>query len=166
LLDGGTINGTGTDTMQIAGITVLDAGSYDVIVNGTCEPDTSTAATLTLNIQPNIITQPDPVVECEGGLVTFTVDAGTTTNPTYEWQVDSLLGPGFQAVSGGPYSGENTAVLTINPIDSDMNGFLFRVLVGGDCNPSVLSSEVGLTVLEQPEIIDHPTDSSDRQYHM
>ncbi len=146
--------------MTISGINVLDAGSYDVIVTGACEPDTSTAATLTLNIQPNIIDQPDPVIECEGGLITFTVDAGTTTNPTYEWQVDSLLGGGFQAAIGGPYSGENTPTLTISPIDSDMNGFQFRVLVGGECLPSVLSAEVGLTVLEIPEITEHPSDST------
>ncbi len=159
LLDGGAISGTGTDTMTIAGITVLDAASYDVIVTGSCLPDTSTAATLTLNIQPNITDQPDPVIECEGGLVTFIVDAGTTTNPTYEWQVDSLLS-GFETISGVPYSGENTATLTINPIDSDMNGFRFRVLVGGTCSPSVYSAEVGLTVLEIPEITEHPQDST------
>jgi len=48
----GTVNigGATSSTYSITGVTTADAGSYDVIVTGTCGPVTSAAATLTVNI--------------------------------------------------------------------------------------------------------------------
>ncbi len=161
LLDGGSLSGSLTDTLTISGITTLDAGTYDVIVSGTCEPDTSATATLALNTPPQISTQPVAATVCEDGATSFSVDAGATTSPTYQWEVDDHLGGGFAAITpGAPYSGENSASLAINPAVSAMNGFTYRVLVGGTCSPGIYSSEVDLTVNEKPEITVQPTDST------
>src|SRR5205823_9701056 len=51
-----------------------DAGSYDVVVSGTCTPAaTSTAATLTVNSAPTISNNPTSTTFNAGGSATFTV---------------------------------------------------------------------------------------------
>jgi hypothetical protein len=57
-----------------------DAGTYTVVVSGTCTPGvTSTASVLNINELPEIITGPASQTVCAGQSVTFTVNAGVTT---------------------------------------------------------------------------------------
>ncbi len=62
-----------------------------------------------------------------GGNTTFTVNAGVTTTPTYQWQVSTNGGVSYTTVSnGGIYSGATTATLTLTAAPLANNGFLYR----------------------------------------
>jgi gliding motility-associated-like protein len=149
-------SGTTNDTLFITGATsALHNYQYRAIVSGTCTPDaTSNPGILTVHIRPVISLQPDSSVICENDNTTFTVDAGLTTSPTYQWQVDQ--GSGFNNVGGSVYSGANTATLTLTNVPSYMTGYRYQVIVGGACSPTVTSDIVSLTVYEKPEIMIQP----------
>ncbi len=129
------------------------------MISGTCTPDaTSNDASLTVYEKPEIIAQPTDETICEDGGTSFTVDAGVTTNPIYQWQVDQNSGT-FVNVSGGFYSGQNSATLNITGALSYMNGYKYRVIIGGYCAPADTSLEVTLTILEKPEVIQQPANA-------
>ncbi len=63
-------------------------------------------------------------------------------------------------VTGVQYSGQGTNTLNIlNPI-SAMNGYGYRVILSGACDPLLTSDSVSLTVLENPEIILQPASAA------
>ncbi|MBK8881830.1 MAG: hypothetical protein IPN67_05430 [Bacteroidales bacterium] len=80
----GAVNivGATASTYTIAAPVTGDAGSYDVVVSGTCAPAvTSAAVTLTVNTAPAITTQPTNQTTCAGTSVSFSVTAtGTGLN--------------------------------------------------------------------------------------
>lgn len=85
---GVNITGAITSTLIINiinGVTAGDAGSYDVVVTGTCGAVTSNAATLTVNAATGISTQPVSQTTCAGSNITFTVTA-TGSAITYQWR--------------------------------------------------------------------------------
>src|SRR5439155_1462649 len=84
---GGTnISGATASSYTIASAVSGDAGSYDVVVSGTCSAAaTSTAATLTVNTPPAITTQPVSQTACTGTSVSFSVVA-TRTRLSYQWR--------------------------------------------------------------------------------
>ncbi len=102
-----TVTATGTgltyqwqkNTVNIAGatnasytinnITAADAGSYRVVITGTCGNLTSGTATLTVNTAPAITGQPASLVLCTGTSAAFTVTA-TGTGLTYQWRKNSV----------------------------------------------------------------------------
>ena len=64
---------------------------------------------------------------CSGSSITL---SSNITGGTYQWQVDN--GSGFTNISdGGPYSGTNTASLTINNAPQSLYGHQFRAVVNG-----------------------------------
>ena len=80
------IGGATSATYTIAAPVIGDAGSYDVVVSGTCAPAvTSAAATLTVNSAPAITAQPANQTTCAGTSVSFSVTA-TGTGLTYQWR--------------------------------------------------------------------------------
>ncbi len=161
LFDGGDISGSATDTLTISNIEASDAGNYDVVITGYCAGATSNVAALVVNVDPEITTQPVSATVCEGDPASFTVNAGATTAPTYQWEVSTDGGSTWNNASGAPYAGENTNTLTVDPTTSLMNGDQFRVIVGGTCSPSVTSNEVSLTIQEEPEITVQPTSQAE-----
>ena len=85
--DGVNIGGATSSLYTIASTSPTDAGSYDVVVSGTCSPAvTSSASVLTINEKPEILTGPVSQSICVGSGVTFTVSAGVTTGVTYQWR--------------------------------------------------------------------------------
>ncbi|KAF2514954.1 T9SS type A sorting domain-containing protein [Flavobacterium foetidum] len=88
-----------------------------------------------------ITTNPASRVVCSGSTTSFTVVATGATN--YQWQVNT--GSGFVDVANvAPYSGANTATLTITGATSAMNSYQYRCVVGG--SGSVTSTAATLTV--------------------
>ncbi|MDZ7608271.1 MAG: hypothetical protein U5K79_22425 [Cyclobacteriaceae bacterium] len=83
----GATNATYTVAATVAG----DAGSYDVVVSGSCAGTaTSTVAALTINALPNISGQPVAAqTVCEGSAASFTVTA-TGTGLTYQWKKNGV----------------------------------------------------------------------------
>ncbi|MTI20619.1 PKD domain-containing protein, partial [Fulvivirga sp. RKSG066] len=156
LADGGIYSGTNTATLTLDGITSAENGNqYRVVVSNTavvCSASvTSASATLTVDEKPEIIDDPDPVTICEGDNTSFTINAGVTTNPTYQWQVSANGGSTYSNLSDdATYSGVSTAVLNIINAPATLNGNLYRARVNGKCTPSVFSQNALLDVRVVP----------------
>ncbi|WP_366183063.1 gliding motility-associated C-terminal domain-containing protein [Flavobacterium ovatum] len=153
LSNGGVISGATTASLTLTNPTASDAGSYDVVVSGTCTPAvTSTAVTVTVNALPAITAQPTaPTATCSGsGSQTMTVTA-TGTGLSYQWRKG-----GMALSNGGVISGATTASLTLtNPTASDAGSY--DVIVSGTCTPAVTSTAVTVTVNALPAITAQPT---------
>ena len=140
---GVNIGGATSSSYTINGVVSADAGSYDVVVTGTCGPLTSTAATLTLNTAPAIGTQPQSQSVCLGSNVTFSVTA-TGTGLTYQWR------------KGGVNIGGATASsFAINGVVAGDAGN-YDVIVSGTCTPAVTSAAAVLTINQAPAITTQP----------
>jgi len=80
-----------------------------------------------------------------------------STNPVYQWQVNS--GSGFTDVTdGGTYFGSTSPTLQIFSTDRSMNGYIYHVKVSG-CGTDVYSADATLTINNAPELTMHPSDS-------
>jgi thiamine pyrophosphokinase len=165
LADGGIYSGTSTTTLTLTGISSgLNGNTYDVVVTNTavvCAASaTSAAATLTVDETPEITVQPVASVICENpGNTTFTVTAGVTTAPTYQWQESTNGGSSYSNLAnGGIYSNVTTATLTLTAATLGENGNRYRVIVSGTCSPSVTSDAGILTVEEEANVTVNPLD--------
>jgi hypothetical protein len=148
-----TITGTaGTFTASPAGLSInaatgaitlasSAAGTYTVtntVVVAGCA-DSVTTATVTVNDAVVITAQPISVSKLPLEDATFAV-AATGTGLAYQWQVND--GTGYVDISGA-----TTNSLTLTGVTTEMNGYLYQVIVSGAvaCN-SVTSSAALLTV--------------------
>src|SRR5204863_356008 len=97
------IGGATASTLTLNNVAAANAGSYTVLVKGTCDAVgvLSAAAILTINEQPEITVQPSNSTICENGNTTFTVNAGVTTVPTYQWQVSTNGGVSYSNLANG-----------------------------------------------------------------
>jgi subtilisin-like proprotein convertase family protein len=75
----------------------------------------------------------------------FSVSIAAGSGPvTYQWQL-SFDGTTWYNIGGAaPYSGSNTATLTINPVTASLNGYLYRVLMNGGSGCSGATSNAAL----------------------
>ena len=148
VVDGSIISGQGTNTLTLTNPLLAEAGSWDVIVGGTCTPSvTSSAVTVTVNTAPNITIQPvTPTSTCDGtGVQSMSVTA-TGAGLTYSWRKG-----GIALVNGGVVSGQGTATLTLTgPALADAGSY--DIVISGTCTPSATSSAVTVTVKTIPTI--------------
>ncbi len=106
-------------------------------------------------VAPEITAQPAPVVVSEEGTAIFTVTATGDPQPAIQWQVSVDGGDSFaDLVDGTPYSGVETASLTVAPATLDMNGYQYRAVATNTAG-SVESDAATLTV---EEIVDPEPD--------
>ncbi|HOT16726.1 MAG TPA: hypothetical protein PLB07_03640, partial [Bacteroidales bacterium] len=142
-------------TLSVTAVTAMNGYRYQAEISGDCPvPVLSDIVTLTVNEKPEIVTQPTDVTLCSGEDAIFTVDAGVTTSPVYQWYVDS--GSGWTPATGARYQGANTSTLTVVSALEMMSGYQYMVRVSGICTPYVESMPVTLTVTRQAEITQHP----------
>jgi hypothetical protein len=121
-----------------------DAGTYDVVVSGTCTPAvTSAAATLTVNTAPRITTEPASISTCQGESTQLSVIA-TGSGLTYQWRR-----------SGTNISGATVATYTIPQTQLGDTG-IYDVIVSGTCTPPDTSISATLTVMPVPTITLQP----------
>jgi hypothetical protein len=154
-------SGATTSTLTITGATAeLGGYAYRVVATGGCTPfATSNSVTLTIDSVPSITGQPSASSVCQGANTTFTATASNATG--YQWQVDEGQGAGFVNISNGaPYSGVNNATLTITGAIVAMNGYSYRAVVTGTCNPPATSNSASLTVNSAPAITSNPSSVS------
>lgn len=142
---GSLVSGATTNSVTLIGVVSADAGTYTVVVSGTCTPSvTSANAVLVIASAPVISTQPTNRTVCEGLPTTFTVAATGSPAPTiYQWQV-STNGGGLwtNLTTGGSY----TTSFTIPAVTVVMSGNLYRVIVTNSCGQSTTSGNATLTV--------------------
>jgi hypothetical protein len=96
---------------------------------------------------------------CQDATTSFTVSA-TGSGLTYQWQVDPATGTfaNVPSAGGDPYSGEQTATLSINTTGTgtSLNNYKFKCIVTGSCAPSATSTSITLTVKAKPAITVQP----------
>jgi gliding motility-associated-like protein len=112
--------------------TTTAAGSYFVIISNSCGQVVSSVASVSLNTNTAILTQPAAVTVCPGSSASFSVTA-IGTNLTYQWF------NGTTAITGATSSN-----YTINNVQVS-NAGNYSVVVSGTCG-TVTSSTVALTV--------------------
>ena len=145
---GVNISGATSSSYTITGITVGDAGNYDVVVTTPCSTSaTSNIATLTVNSPPAITVQPSNQTVCPGNNVTFSVTA-TGSGLTYQWRK-----------GGVNISGATSSSFTINGVAAGDAGN-YDVVVSGACSPPVTSNAATLVVNTLPSITAQPTNQT------
>ncbi|MGN6566639.1 MAG: T9SS type A sorting domain-containing protein [Flavipsychrobacter sp.] len=153
-----SITGAVSSTLNVASVTTAMNGyQYRVIVSGTCAPSvTSTVATLNVNTAPVITSNPANTTACVGSTATFSVGA-TGAGLTYQWQIYNFsIGSFVNMTNTAPYSGVNTATLTISPVSTAVNFTYYRCVVTGTCTPSATSNYAMLSVSTPPSIVTQP----------
>jgi hypothetical protein len=83
---------------------------------------------------------------CVGGSLTVSVTA-TGTSPTCKWQrlLNGTYSDVTSAMDGGAYTNFNTATMTVNAVNTNINGRQFRCIVSNGCG-TVESGLVTVTV--------------------
>ncbi len=143
--DGTDIPGATSASFTITSAVAADAGSYTVVVSGTCAPSvTSNAAVLTVDQAPVIGTQPSSQTVCSGSNVTFTVSA-TGVGLTYQWYRNGTI-----AITGA-----TSDTYTITGVTAGSAG-QYHVVVNSSCGTTVTSSVATLTVNTPPAITVQP----------
>ena len=140
----------GTTRMRVRG---GDDNPTSPTAGQSCGPTASTfgeAEDYNVNIQPciPIVITGSPSsssVTC-GGNASFTV-TNTGSAPIYSWEYrTSAVGVWLTVPNAAPYSGVNTATLTITNATQPYNGYQFRALVSGACAAVDFSAAATLTV--------------------
>jgi hypothetical protein len=91
---------------------------------------------------------------CAGNGTSVTVAAEYATR--YEWQVKIGSADFVTVQDGGVYNGATTATLALSNATASMNGYRFRCVVGGECEPEATSGTATLTVNTPPIISQQP----------
>lgn len=146
IADGGNISGSSSATLNLAGVTTNDAGSYSVIVSNTLGTAT-TSASLAVHFPPVILTSPVSTTVVAGESTTFTATAEGTAPLTWQWRKN-----------GTNISGANSASLSLVNISMNDAG-IYSVTVANAVG-SALGSSATLTVLTPPKFLAQPTNAA------
>lgn len=88
--NGSNIPGASNSSYTIPAVDLADLGNYDCIVSNTCGSTTSNAATLSVNVGPNVTSQPSSASVIVGQAVSFSVAADGTAPLDYQWRRESV----------------------------------------------------------------------------
>ena len=131
-------------TLLLTSVQSTNAGTYDALVSNTAGTNRSSAATLTVNVPPNITSDPATQNVNAGSTVIFGVTATGTAPLLYHWQFNGLnLG------------GSVTSTLTLRNVQPTNAGD-YSVIVGNAAN-TITSRVATLTINVRPTITASPT---------
>lgn len=105
----------------------------------------STTACTTAAIQTN----PSNRSICQGANTTFGIST-TGGVSAYQWQVSTNGGGSWANATGGVYSNDNTATLTLTGATAGMSGYQYRCNATGACAGNPVSNTASLTVNALP----------------
>jgi hypothetical protein len=150
---GATYTGATTATLTTDGITAVGNHDYRVIITDAtsgCNSITSGTATLIINADPIITTQPTGAAMCTSGSQILTVTAANGVALAYQWQLNNG-GTWSNVTAGTPtgaaYTGNTAAAMTVSDITA-VGVFDYRVIVSdatSGCN-SIVSSNATVDV--------------------
>lgn len=134
LSNAGLYSGTNTSFLTISNVP-YSKNNYAfrcIVTEGACTVTSSTAL-LFVNCNFSISAQPVNKNANTGTSVQIAVGV-TATSANFQWQQNS--GSGFvNLINSGIYTGVNTAILTINPVNYSLHNYKYRCLVSdGICN--------------------------------
>ncbi|PXY44562.1 T9SS sorting signal type C domain-containing protein [Flavobacterium hydrophilum] len=149
LTNGGVISGATTSTLTLTNPTTANAGTYDVVITGTCSSGvTSNQVTVTVNanlsavaVTPN--TAQNVCITGSGSALTASPTGGGTI--TYQWGKRSVSGGAITAIGG-----QTSASYT--PTGAGLTGGTWYVVCTATptCGSAVISNEV--TVIVNPAL--------------
>ncbi len=151
LYNGATTNSLRIATVQNPGLGIdLDGYSYRLrATNGDCPSsyEYSDVALIEVPDIPQFGTgdSPSNATVCIGGTHVFTSSPANTNG--YQWQVYNTLQGRWDDIVTGPYTGVNTANLTITNATSLLNNSRYRVVAKNDECYGVASDDAVLTVI-------------------
>ncbi len=130
VVNGGVTSGQGTATLTLTGATASEAGSYDVVITGTCSSSvTSTAVTVSVNPLPVITLQPSALTVCQNLSGTFIVTT-SAVSPTYQWQYSTNPVTTWANTNGlTGMSGHTTNTLSLINASLGYNNYTIRCVV-------------------------------------
>lgn len=136
------IAGATSPTLTLNGVSLTDAGSYNVVVSNFLGSVVSNAATLSVEMLPTITVQPVSQIICAGSTVTFFVTA-SSGSLSYQW-----------LRNGVPIPGATSATLILTNVQTSDSG-AYAVVISNSCS-SIHSNTASLTVNPQPAITIQP----------
>ncbi|MEI6767196.1 MAG: hypothetical protein WCM76_16320 [Bacteroidota bacterium] len=123
-------------------------GDVCVSAGNSCGNSIAACSGISFYTAPSITSNPANTTVCETGNTSFSVVA-VGAGLTYQWQEYS--GNWSNLSNGGVYSNVTSAVANITGAPAGMNGWQYRCIVSGTCNPSpVTSAAAALTVATLP----------------
>lgn len=125
------IPGATAASYTINSVAAGDAGSYTVVVTGSCGTVTSNSASLSITAGTTINNQPVDQTACLGGTASFSVSASGSGTLTYQWKKN-----------GVNITGATASSLTIDPVTATDAGN-YTVAVSSACG----TTESGIATL-------------------
>lgn len=147
LTDGGVYSGVRTNTLNITNVPSSYSNfRYRMVLSNSCGLVASASASLNVNTQPIITSQPKAQAICVNSNTSFSV-SGTSIS-SYRWQVSTDNGGTFTNISNGAtYSGVTTSTLNLINVPATYSNYRYRVVLTNSCG-TVNSSVVSLTVTQ------------------
>lgn len=144
--DGAALAGATNSTLSLAGVTSAQAGTYTMTATNSAGSVVSTGALLTVNPAPTspvILVGPASQTVGPGATVTFSVLAGGSPSPTFQWLRNGVVLPGATAASYTLFNVGSAQAGTYAVIVANLGG-------------SVTSVGAVLTVTDKPVIVAQP----------
>ena len=173
LSNGGVYSNTTSDTLNISGATGLINGDlYQAVFSNTLagagSPTTAatTAASLTVDYAPTVISNPINLTINSGNNATLTASASGSPTPTVQWQISTDGGNTYTNLNnGGVYNGTTTGSLLIAGATNALNGYDFRAifsntLFGANSPSTTTSAAASLTVDDSCAVTANPSTTS------
>jgi len=139
---GEIIPGAINPSFSITNLSLLDQGSYQCEITGTCGTSSTAPAILVVYLTSEVVTQPVSVNICEGNETSFWIQA-VGQDLSYQWRKD-----------GTDLPGQTDTLLNLTNA-SLMDAGTYDCMVSGYCN-TTLSEPAILEVWQTTEIISQP----------
>ena len=142
------ISGATGSSLSIPNAQSANAGTYTVVVANVAGNTTSNGATLAVNTPPVITGQPSSQTLSVGQSVTFTVAAGGTPAPTYQWKKNGAAIAGATNASYTIASAQSTDAGTYTVVATNSVGSVTSApaLLGVNSAPAITAQPVSVTV--------------------
>lgn len=144
----GIYSGATTGTLGISDGTGLDGYQYKIIItNASGCFATSESATVSIESNGSISTNPSDITVTANNNAVFTIS--TTGSPTlnYQWKVSTDGGATYSAIADGTrYSGTNSPELIVISPDISSNNYRYKCEISNNCTTAISSTSAKLTV--------------------
>ena len=112
-------------------------------------PASYNGSTLYINYPPSITSHPSNQTVLEGANTSFSITA-SGNSLSYQWQMSQDQGISWETLSNGThYSSVTSRTLYVNDVVASMDGYRYRCLVNGSCDPAATSNYATLYVETQ-----------------
>ena len=109
-------------------------------------PTSFSGSNLNIYSPPIITTHPTDKTIVEGNSTNFSISA-SGQGLSYQWQMSQDQGISWETLSnGGHYGNVTTRTLNVNNVVASMDGYRYRCMVSGTCEPSAISNYATLHV--------------------